>query len=173
VAVAQICSIETRDELAIHALLARYAWAFGTGNVEAFVGCFTNDATIAEDVFEVEDRWTGESDIRAMAEFFFSRPGFPGRQHHVSHVLIEGDSVRCSVRAFCFVTHCIGEPPYAIRMAGYYDDVVVKRDGRWLFQSRMIRDWSGPILKNFPGQDGEKIIRQRPEELRRVSQPQA
>ncbi len=158
--------IGAEDRLAIHELLARYAWAFGTGDVERFVDCFTSDAILAEDVFEVEDRWTGAVDIRAMAEFFFSRPGFSGRQHHVSHILIDGSGDRCSVRAFCFVTYCQGEPPYTIRFAGYYDDIVVKTDGRWLFRERMIRDWSGNILVNFPGHNGQKVVRQRPDELR-------
>jgi hypothetical protein len=158
--------IGAEDRLAIHELLARYAWAYGTGEVEQFVDCFTSDAILAEDVFEVEDRWTGAGDIRAMAEFYFSRPGFPGRQHHVSHILIDGAGDRCRVRAFCFVTYCQGEPPYTIRFAGYYDDLVVKQGGRWLFRERMIRDWSGRILGNFPGQSGKKVVRQRPDELR-------
>jgi hypothetical protein len=166
-------SISAEDRLAIHELLARYAWAFGTGDVEAFVACFASDAILAEDVFEVEDRWTGAADIRAMAEFFFSRPGFPGRQHHVSHIVIEGADHRYRVRAFCFVTYCHGEPPYGIRFAGYYDDVVVRVDGRWLFQERRIRDWSGPILGNFPGQTGQKVARQRPDELRPELRPGA
>jgi hypothetical protein len=164
---------EAEDRLAIHELLARYAWAFGTGNVEDFVACFTPDATLAEDVFEAEDRWTGEADIRAMAEFYFSRPGFPGRQHHVGHILIEGEGDRRGVRAFCFVTYCRGEPPYTIRFAGYYDDIVVKNGGRWFFQQRMIRDWSGEILGGFPGQDGRKVVRQRPDELRPELRPGA
>lgn len=158
--------VGAEDRLAIHELLARYAWAFGSGDVEGFVDCFTSDAVLAEDVFEVEDRWTGGADIRAMALFYFSRPGFPGRQHHVSHILIDGDEERCSVRSFCFVTHCFGEPPYPTRFAGYYDDIVVKEGGRWFFRQRLIRDWSGEILRNFPGQSGEKVVRQRPAELR-------
>jgi len=47
----------------------------------------------------------------------------------VSQVLIEGDEARCKVKAFAFVTECQGEPPYLLRFAGYYEDVVVKRDG--------------------------------------------
>jgi hypothetical protein len=160
------------DRLEIHELLARYAWAFGSGDVEGFVACFADDAVLAEDVFEVEDRWTGGADIRAMAEFYFSRPGFPGRQHHVTHILIEGVGLSCcNVKAFCFVTYCRDEPPFTIRFAGYYNDVVVKREGRWVFQSRMIRDWSGLALRKFPGESGEKVVRKRPDELRPELRP--
>ena len=52
-------------------------------------------------------------------------------------------------------------------LASYYDDVVVKMNDQWLFHERMIRDWSGPILRAFPGQAGVKVPRQRPPELMR------
>ena len=153
------------DKLAIYDLLARYAWTFDTGDVEGFVRCFTHDAVLCEDAFDVPDRWIGGAGIRAMAEFFFSRPSFPGRQHHVSQVLIDDTGDPCRVRSFCFVTDCKREPPYLIRFAGYYEDVVVKIEGRWFFRERMIRDWSGPILGAFPGQTGIKVPRRRPPEL--------
>jgi hypothetical protein len=155
------------DKLAIHELLARYAWTFDTGDIEGFVRCFTRDAVLCEDAFAEPDRWNGSAGIRSMAEFFFSRPSFAGRQHHVSQVMIEGTGEQCRVLSFCFVTDCKGEPPYFIRFTGYYDDVVVKVDDQWLFRERMIRDWSGPILGAFPGQTGVKIPRRRPPELMR------
>lgn len=158
-------TLTVEDKFAIHELLARYAWSFDTGDVEGFVACFTPDAVLCEDAFAEPDRWQGHDGIRAMAQFFFSRPSFPGRQHHVSHILIDGAAGQCRVRSFCFVTDCKGEPPYLLRFAGYYDDVVVEIDGQWLFRERMIRDWSGPILGAFPGQSGKKVPRQRPPEL--------
>jgi hypothetical protein len=160
-------TLSVEDKLAIHELLARYAWTFDTGDVEGFVGCFTPDAVLAEDAFAEPDRWNGSAEIRSMAEFFFSRPSFPGRQHHVSQVMIDGAGEPCRVRSFCFVTDCKGEPPYFVRFTGYYDDVVVKVADRWLFCERTIRDWSGPILGAFPGQTGVKIPRRRPPELTR------
>lgn len=155
------------DKFAIHELLSKYAWTFDTGDVDGFVSCFTDDATLCEDAFDTPDRWIGSAGIRAMAEFFFSRPSFPGRQHHVSHIMVDGNHEQCQVRSFCFVTDCKGEPPYLIRFTGYYEDVVVKINGLWLFRERMIRDWSGPILRAFPGQSGVKIPRKRPAELQR------
>jgi hypothetical protein len=150
------------DKVLIQELLARYAWSFDTGDVEGFVACFAQDAVLCEDVFEEVDRWTGRDEIRGMAERFFSHPGFPGRQHHASQVLIEGSAERCRVRAFCFVIEPRPDQPCLVLFSGYYDDVVVKVDGRWLFRERVIRHWSGPVLGNFPGQDGVKVPRQRP-----------
>ena len=47
----------------------------------------------------------------------------------------------------------------------YYEDVIEKRDGAWLFKSRTIRLWDGPVLGNFPGFDGKKVARKRPAAL--------
>jgi hypothetical protein len=150
------------DKIQIHELLARYAWSFDTADVEGFVGCFAEGATLCEDVFEEEDRWIGRSEIRSMAERFFSIPGFAGRQHHASQILIEGNTDRCQVRAFCFVLEPRPDQPCVVPFAGHYDDIVIKVDGRWMFEKRLVRHWSGPVLRDFPGQDGVKVPRKRP-----------
>lgn len=154
--------VSAADKIEIHELLARYAWAYNTADVEGFVGCFAQDATMREDVFEEEDRWFGHDEIRSMAEHFFSIPGFAGRQHHANQIVIEGSSRRCNVRAYCIVVEPRDGEPCAIPFAGYYNDVVVKVGGRWLFQERIVRHWSGPVLRNFAGQDGVKVPRKRP-----------
>lgn len=153
------------DRIGINDLLARYAWALDTGDVDAFVACFTPTAVVIEEVFEEPDRWEGTAGIRALAEHFRSVPNFPGRQHHVSQVLVEGHSSRCSSRSFVFVTECRGEPPYVVRFAGYYEDQIVKSSGRWLFQQRIIRLWDGEVLARFPGHTGKRTARKRPSEL--------
>ncbi len=150
------------DKFQIHELLARYAWSFDTGDIDGFVACFAEDATLCEDVFEEVDRWVGRDAIRSMAERFFSFPSFPGRQHHASQILIEGDGDRRNVRAFCFVIESGHDRPCSVPFCGYYEDVVVKVGGRWLFEERVIRHWSGPVLRKFPGQDGVKTPRKRP-----------
>jgi uncharacterized protein (TIGR02246 family) len=150
------------DKIEIHELLARYAWSFDTGDLDGFLSCFTEDATFTEDVFEEVDRFVGREAIRGMAERFFTIPHFPGRQHHASQILVEGDAEQCRVRAFCIVVEPRPDQPCAVVFAGHYDDVVVQVDGRWLFKQRLIRHWSGPVLGKFPGQDGMKVPRRRP-----------
>lgn len=158
-------SLTVRDRLALNELLARYAWALDTGDVEAFLACFTPDAEVIEEVFEEPDRWKGTENIRRLIEHYKSVPDFPGRQHHTSQVLMEGDARRCALRSFIFVTECRGEPPYLTRFAGYYEDRAVKRGGEWLFQERIIRLWDGPVLARFPGHDGTRTPRKRPPQL--------
>lgn len=157
-------SLSVEDRLAIQDLLARYAWALDTGDVDGLVACFAPEAVVIEDVFEEPDRWEGHEGIRRLAEHYRNAPGFPGRQHHVSQCLMEGDGERASAKSFAFVTECHGEPPYTLRFTGYYEDKLVKRDGRWLFLERVIRLWDGPVLARFPGK-GERAPRKRPPEL--------
>jgi ketosteroid isomerase-like protein len=163
--VARSKSLTLRDRLAIHDLLARYAWALDTGDVDGFVDCFTPDAVVIEEVFEDPDRWEGHASLRRLAEHYKSAPDFPGRQHHVSQVLVEGDAASAGARSFTFVTECRGEPPYVLRFAGYYEDRVVKVGGRWAFAERIIRLWDGPVLARFPGHDGSRTPRKRPPQL--------
>jgi len=153
------------DRIAIQDLLARYAWALDTGDVDGFIACFTPDAVVIEEVFEEPDRWEGHANLRRLAEHYKRVPDFPGRQHHVSQVLAEGDAKRCAVRSFTFVTECRGEPPYILRFAGYYEDRAVKVRGDWLFAQRIIRLWDGAVLARFPGRDGNRIPRKRPPQL--------
>ncbi|MDE3109912.1 MAG: nuclear transport factor 2 family protein [Acidobacteriota bacterium] len=157
--------LTAKDRIAIGDLLARYAWALDTGDVDAFVACFTRTAVVIEEVFEEPDRWEGAAGIRALAEHFRNVPNFPGRQHHVSQLLVEGRGSKCSARSFVFVTECRGEPPYIVRFAGYYEDQLVKSSGRWLFQQRLIRLWDGAVLSRFPGHTGKRTARKRPPEL--------
>ena len=153
------------DRIEINDLMASYAWALDTGDVDSFVACFTPDAVVIEEVFEEPDRWEGAAGIRKLAEHFRAVPGFPGRQHHLSQLVVKGNSHRATARAFALVTECRGEPPYLIRFAGYWDDKLVKFRGRWLFKERIIRLWDGPVLANFPGHSGQRVPRKRPTEL--------
>ena len=49
--VADKTGLTVEDRLAIQDLLARYAWALDTGDVDSFVACFTPDAVVIEEVF--------------------------------------------------------------------------------------------------------------------------
>lgn len=158
-------SADTR--FALQDLIADYGWALDTGEVDRLVACFTQDASLVEEVFDEPDIWDGHEGIRLLAEHYRNAPGFPGRQHHVTQTQYfpeTDDKVR--MRSFAFVTECEGEPPYLLRFAGWYDDVAVRcEDGRWRFRNRTIRLWDGEILKNFPGR-GTWTPRKRPDSLK-------
>ena len=152
------------DRFAIQELLARYSWALDMGDMDALVACFTPDARLVEEVFEDPDVWVGHEGIRKVSQHYASAPGFPGRQHHLSQLLLDGDAERCNAKSFVMVTECRGEPPYLIRFTGYWTDVLVKSAGQWLIAERTVRLWDGEVLKRFPGR-GQWVPRKRPAEL--------
>ena len=156
--------LSVEDRLAIQDVYARYAWALDTGQVEDLAACFTEDTVIIEEVFEDPDRWEGRHGVRALGNHYKSAPNFPGRQHHISNLVMDGSGDECRARSFVFVTECQGEPPYLLRFTGHYEDRLVKQEGQWLFKERIIRLWDGPILSAFPGK-GEYVPRKRPPEL--------
>jgi len=109
----QAAELSLADRIAIQDLFARYGWALDTGDGDSLVSCFTTDCTVIEEVFEDPDRWEGHDGVRRLGAHYWSSPGFPGRQHHVTQSLVEGNGERCSVKSFAFVTECRGEPPFA------------------------------------------------------------
>lgn len=158
-------ALSVADRIAIQDLIARYGWALDTGDMESLLSCFTADCLIVEEVFEDPDRWEGHEGVRGLAEHYWSSPGFPGRQHHVTQSLVEANTPdAAAVKSFAFVTECRGEPPYTLRFTGYYDDRLVKLEDKWLFRERTIRLWDGAVLARFPGR-GSFVPRKRPPEL--------
>lgn len=160
-------ALSAEDRFALQDLIADYAWALDTGDGEALAACFTADCRLVEEVFEDPDIWEGRDGIRAMGRHYFNSPGFPGRQHHVTQVQYRPQpDGSVAMRSFAFVTECHDEPPYSLRFCGYYEDVAVKQDGRWLFATRAIRLWDGAVLEKFPGK-GDWVPRKRPPALMR------
>jgi ketosteroid isomerase-like protein len=64
VAMSDSAALSVADRIAIQDLIARYAWALDTGDVDALVRCFTRDCAVIEEVFEDPDRWEGHEGVR-------------------------------------------------------------------------------------------------------------
>jgi hypothetical protein len=161
-------ALSPEERFAIKDLMARYAWALDTGDIEAFVDCFSPDGAMIEEVFEEPDIWEGREGILRLAEHYRRIPNFPGRQHYCANTLVTPlPNGRVHARSFALVTECQGEPPYKLRFCGYYDDELVKLDGRWRFHKRVVRMWDGAVLHRFPGH-GDYVPRKRPPEFKIV-----
>lgn len=159
-------SLSAEDQLAIRDCIARYAWALDTGDVEGFASCFASGGELFWDSFEEELRWTGTAALRHFAEFFRSLPSSAGRQHHVSNIVIEPVEGGARARSYCAVALRQGDGPHALHMMGWYEDHLLVEQGRWCIAQRVIRDWSGPVLRSFAGQAGVKEPRAIPAPLR-------
>lgn len=153
------------DRLEIHELTARYAWSLDTGDEDAFVECFCREGELVWDVFETEGRWRGAQALRRFIGYFRQRPESAGRQHHVSNLVVTPTDSGARARSYVAVAMRCADGPHLLNVMGYYDDEIARENGRWVFSRRYIRDWSGPVLARFAGQDGGRSARRRPDVL--------
>jgi hypothetical protein len=137
--------ITMEDRLDILDLYARQAWAMDTGDVDTYVQLFAPDG-----VLDLAHRHEGHAAIREFAEAFRAHDvGLPGAQHHIDQLVLEGDGVSCSARAYVTRTYRMrgrGRNNTLIIWQGYYTDRLVKRDGRWQILEQVGRAWEGEVL---------------------------
>jgi hypothetical protein len=153
------------DRLEIHELTARYAWSLDTGDEDAFVECFCREGELVWDVFETEGRWRGTLALRRFINYFRQRPESAGRQHHVSNLVVTATDAGARARSYVAVALRRAEGPHVLTVMGYYEDELLREEEFWRFSRRTIRDWSGPVLARYAGQDGARSLRQRPDAL--------
>ena len=158
-------AFNSSDRLEIHELTARYAWSLDTGDADAFVACFCQNGELVWDVFETEGRWRGQLALRRFIDYFRQRPESAGRQHHVSNLIVAPAATGARARSYVAVAMRCADGPHRLNVMGYYEDELQRENGRWLFARRYIRDWSGPVLARFAGQDGARSARQLPDAL--------
>jgi hypothetical protein len=154
--------LTAEDRLEIMDVIARYCWALDISDPDALAACFARAGALVWDTFDPPARFSGADALRRLALVFRDMPGAAGRQHHAASTVIEGDRSVARARSYVHVTHRQGDEPFPVRFAGWYEDRFIRQDGRWVIAERIIRDWAGPVLKAFPGQTGEKLIRPRP-----------
>lgn len=150
------------DRIEIHELLARYAWSLDMADEDGFVACFAADGELRWEAFDPPGTWQGECALRRFIAYFRARPESAGRQHHVSNVIVETTAHGARARAYVLVTLGCGDGPHRLHVMGYYEDLLVRQPEGWKLARRVIRDWAGPVLANFPGQSMARPPRSRP-----------
>jgi hypothetical protein len=158
-------ALSASDRLEIQDLTARYAWSLDTGDEDGFAACFCRDGELVWDVFETEGRWRGAPALRRFIGYFRQRAESAGRQHHVSNLMVAPADSGARARSYVAVTLRCVPGPHLVNVVGWYEDALQREDGRWRFARRYIRDWSGPVLARFAGQDGARSVRPLPEAL--------
>lgn len=155
-------SLSAEDREQIRDVVARYAWALDTGDVDGFTGCFQPDGVLVWDAFETPSEWRGVDNLRAFASFLAGLPTTAGRQHHVSNIVIEGNATEARVKAYVSVIVRQPEGAHPVTVLGWYEDVMRPSAGGWKIARRVIRDWAGPVLAGLAGQTGEREGRPMP-----------
>lgn len=130
------------DRLDIMELFAKYAWGINTGDIEAVLGCFAEDGYL-------DHLWQGKLEgrdkiRRAFEELWYDRPSWWfGRQHLANHFLITPEGEGARVKAyFTIVQFNVDYRTNFVFGIGNWDNLCVKRNGKWVFKSMYINGWT-------------------------------
>ena len=137
--------VAVEDRFEIQDLIARYAWALDTGDLDGYVDCFFEDGWVEH---HPPGRCEGREGIRRLTDYlWYTYPAsYLGRQHRMSQVLMtpEGEGVRIK----CFwsiLQHDVETQANFIYGLGTWD-ALAKRDesdGEWRFRSVFVDIWRG------------------------------
>ncbi len=128
------------DHFAVINLLTSYALAIDSGRADDYADNFLPDATL--DLTGGDRRLNGSAAIREWVSGLIASGHVGGDpatlRHFVGLPHIEGDGDRCTAQTYCVILDY--DPTRSIRspLVGRYEDVIVKVDGRWRFQHRII-----------------------------------
>jgi uncharacterized protein (TIGR02246 family) len=125
------------DRLEVMDLVARYAECVDTADVEGYAALFLPDGVVEHRAGSV----TGREDIRAWVSGL-AKAGRIGPGSQLKHVLglpvIHGNEQRCTARTYVMIPRMMESGEISTRLMGTYKDDIVKQDGRWLIQKRII-----------------------------------
>ena len=140
-----------QDRQAIEALLAQYSTGLDTLNPDLYVSCFTDDAelvqgdTVRKGRAEIRKVITDliESRDKRTAAAAALTPGAevpPNVMHHVitNSVIDLIDASDARHRSYWMTILGRAGGKFDVAAMGRYEDVLVKQDGKWLFQQRKI-----------------------------------
>ncbi len=119
------------DYEAIRRLLAEYCIATDTGDTERWADCFADDIAF-EGPF-------GSFDSKEAGRAYHQSAGDASKnfRHINSNAVIDIDGDHAAVRSYIQVFDQTGENPVMVFL-GFYDDRLVKYEGRWLIRSRTL-----------------------------------
>ena len=132
---------EAADRVAIQQLIVKYAHVYDALDIEGYVSVFAEDAVFTFPGNELKGRAAIRSFITGARQRRSAAPAQPATQsyHSISNTLIDFEGPeRAHHRSYWQVLSGPVGGPFTVTNMGYYDDVVVKRDGQWLIQQRTI-----------------------------------
>jgi uncharacterized protein (TIGR02246 family) len=126
------------DVEAIRKLLVAYGRNFDKRDFTAYANLFAKDGVWVGGAAGVQS-YQGPDAIRAMVEKGYQPSVFPGSYHIMSSFEIEltgADTAKAWSR-WTFVVNGVHQEPVIFR-GGYYDDTLVREEGRWKFKRRVV-----------------------------------
>jgi 3-phenylpropionate/cinnamic acid dioxygenase small subunit len=128
-------ALSPQDRSMIEDLFIRYTCAIDAGDVETLVGCFAEDGSL---VSPAVGEYRGRPAIRDFA-LRFARFRERGSQlrHVISNLRIEVNGDQGSARCY-LVVFLTRDGNSRMLAPGTYDCALVKVQGQWLFQRRIV-----------------------------------
>jgi hypothetical protein len=118
-------------------LVARYAECVDTADVEGYAALFVPYGVVEHSAGSVRGRDEIQTWVAGLAT-----EGRIGPQSNLKHVLglpvIRGDGQRCTARTYVSIPRMMDSGEISTRLMGTYKDDIVKQDGRWLIEKRII-----------------------------------
>lgn len=124
--------LSVADRLEIQEVLARYSHCIDRGRWDALVELFTEDCRL--DLSQVLGLYEGRDGLKKFGETLAPLGLF--MRHLVTNVVIEGDGERARVE--CYVDAVTGTQASPSRTTGFYEDELVKQNGRWKLHRRRL-----------------------------------
>jgi hypothetical protein len=118
------------DIVNIQQLVARYNFAFDSGDGEVFASCFIADGRFD---YSADRRIEGHERLR---DFPAIGAGLGQIRHIVSSFLIDGDAGQAKSRCYCQVYAIDGKGSAFVMSQGVYEDGLTKTDDGWRFTER-------------------------------------
>lgn len=122
------------DKDAIRELIAEYCFLIDGAQFEKWAELFTEDGAFGVvGMFEFQ----GRDKLLSFAKTIpLNAQGLPGFKHCTLNQVIEVFGGRATARCYIILVH--DGDPLRVDVAGRYEDALVKRDGRWLFERRTV-----------------------------------
>jgi 3-phenylpropionate/cinnamic acid dioxygenase small subunit len=123
------------DVEAIRQLTARYNRASDEGLVDEWLDCYAPDATFTRS--NADRTFTGRGELRSL----LLDTAVAARHVTTDFVIdVRGDSATQT----CYLLFLDRRRQFAVSMFGTYHDTLVRSEGRWYFQSRLLVVDEGP-----------------------------
>jgi SnoaL-like domain len=138
-------AIPGADQAEILSLMARYNWAFDTGDPASWSETFTEDGYFEAlaGVFRGREelaRYCREATSGRGGGHFSSL----GRQHWTGNVDITGDGDVAHGRCYRMMVRRGADGSGSVDRMGWYEDDFRRIDGQWLFSRRRVREVATP-----------------------------
>jgi len=131
--------IPAEDHVAIQQLLATYAWALDTADLDTLRALFLADGILQD---TRGNRYEGIEAILAYCAELTSGPEFRGRRHHIDNLLLEPTPEGYLCRSYWTVTKWdAGTGQKQIDFTGHSRDLYVRQPGGWRIRERLLYYW--------------------------------